>query len=178
MHNAAVEGHNGVIDLLYDAGAAVDARSDFGTPLFRAAVWGHADVVKLLLNLGPEAETVDDNSETPLFNAVRGGHQAIVEILLEKGAQVNITAKNGRTPLSWAVLGRRESIVRLLLEHGADPDSVTDDDISFAAKRGYHSVLKVIRCAKEGKPLPPADQTPHNQMETVIPGKGRQKIWR
>lgn len=178
MHNAAAKGHNGVIDLLYDAGAAVDARSDFGTPLIQAAFWGHADVVKLLLNLGPEAETVDDYGRTPLFYAVHGGHQTIVELLLENGAQVNTVTRDVWTPISWAVQYGHESIVRLLLEHGADPDFVTDDDMSHAADNGYRSVLKVIRCAKEGKPLPPADQTPLNQMETVIPGKGRQKIWR
>ena len=154
MCYAAKGGFKGVVYLLLEARAAVDRDDDGVTPLFQAASAGHTDIVELLLNLGATADTVNDYGETALSEAACGGYRTIVELLLENGAQVDTMDENGRTPIFWAVIGGYEPILRLLLEHGADPDSVADRDISCATERGHHSTLRVIQCAKEGKPLP------------------------
>jgi ankyrin repeat protein len=47
-------------------------------------------VVKLLLEIGAELETKDEDNkygQTPLLWAAENGHEAVVKLLLEKGAQ-------------------------------------------------------------------------------------------
>ena len=176
MHVAAREGHTGVVDCLLEVGAALELRDRNGqTPLLGAILGRHADVVRLLLQRGAKVDTVNVYGETPLLEAVRGFSLTIAELLLENGAQVNTTSTKGDTPILCAVDGGHESMVRLLLEHGADPHSITDEDISYATMRGHHSAVEVIRCAKQAKRLSSKNQTPHNQVETVVRRRSRKR---
>ena len=164
------------VEFLLQIGAQVNTKGKVGrTPISSAVRGNYESILRLLLNWGANIDTVDDYGETPLFPAVRRGYQPIMELLLEKGAQVNTTSQDGATPISLAVANGQESIVRLLFEHGADPDSVIDEHISYAADKGFNEVLELIRCAKEGKPLPPPNQTPHNPTEVLIRRKGKDK---
>ena len=49
LHYAARNGHLGIVDLLLEAGADVNAAACSFTPLLRAAFMGHADVVARLI---------------------------------------------------------------------------------------------------------------------------------
>ena len=158
LHYAAEAGHEAIVRHLLEAGATVDPKTDGGwTPALEATFKGHKNIVELLLNWGVKADSVDKHGSSLLSVAAQRGCQTIAELLLENGAQVNTTAKGGTTAISWAFMYGNESIVRLLLEHGANPDSIDDKVISHAAKRGHHSIVKLIQCAKEEKPLPPAN---------------------
>ena len=157
LHCAAVAGHEAIVKHLLEAGAAVDPRADGGwTPAFAATRDGHKNIVELLLNWGAKVDNVINFGSSLLCVAARRGFQTIAELLLENGAQANTTDKDGTTAISWAVIYRHASIVRLLLEHGANTDSVSDWLISYAAEKGFDDIPKLIQCAKEGKPLPPA----------------------
>ena len=161
LHCAAEAGHEAIVKRFLEAGAAVDPRGDDGgTPAFKATHNGHKNILELLLKWGAKADAMDDYGETPLFRAARRGFQTIVELLLEQGARADTRNFRGLTPISLAAFKGYEPLVRLLLEHGANPDSVDEKVISLAAREGFNGVVKVIQCAKEGKPLPPADQLP------------------
>ena len=173
LHCAAEAGHEAIVKHLLEAGAAVDPRDyDGRTPVFEATCNGHKNIVELLLEMGAKVNHVDIYGQTPLDNAVWSGFEPIAELLLENGAQVNMTADNGETLISWAVFFGHKSVVRRLLGHGANPDSINDEAMSRAAKNGFEDILELIQCAKEGRPLPPAKQTPHIQLETAGPTKG------
>ena len=84
------------------------------TALWKAAYYGHAEVVKLLITDGKAAVDKAQNSgATPLFTAAQEGNTEVVKLLLKGGADVNI-ARQGQTPLSQAKENGHQAIVALL----------------------------------------------------------------
>ncbi|THD61530.1 ankyrin repeat domain-containing protein [Phenylobacterium sp.] len=85
-------------------------------PLLAAAMFGDAESVGLLLELGADAHGLDDDGISPLHRAVQSGSPAAVDRLLDAGADPNLRDRKWRgTALSWAVaLGRPQLFERLL----------------------------------------------------------------
>ncbi|PMD55239.1 ankyrin, partial [Hyaloscypha bicolor E] len=54
------------------------------TPLYRASMNGHVDIVKLLLEKGADVNAADRDGQTPLYRAFANRHVDIVKLLLEK----------------------------------------------------------------------------------------------
>lgn len=97
------------------------------TPLYRAVIGGHLDIVKELLN--DERTRVDtectrvgdpDTQETPLYAAVRLNRIDIVTLLLDRGADVNYACKGEGTPVKRAAAVGNKELMFYLLDHGAD----------------------------------------------------------
>ena len=88
-HKDSVE----ITRLLLEAGARVSPDEATGiSPLHRAAVRGHVEHARLLLENGADVNerTVIDGEETALMEAAFLGHAAMVRFLLEKGADPSI----------------------------------------------------------------------------------------
>jgi len=110
-----------VLRLLLDAGADVDAVSDLGTPLCKAAERQREDVVRFLLQRGADPSKTSRLGFAPLSSALDEGNLRIATLLLDAGADPN--AQRGEFPLLYReVRHGTEASVRLLLEHGADPN--------------------------------------------------------
>ena len=106
-----------------------------------AAMFGRADMVKLLLEAGADVEARDEFGDTALHEAAKRGHAAVVKLLLEAGADMEARDESGDTALheavsdSWVRItikrgGSVEShaaVVKLLLEHGADVEAKDED---------------------------------------------------
>ena len=117
-----------VIDILIDAGAEVDARSNTGfTPLHYAARSKNPrGIVPALLDAGADPNARSNNGLTPLHLAVRNSHQpgGFVETLVNAGAKVNVKSKSGYTPLHYVVIAKEPmEAARALLRAGADKDA-------------------------------------------------------
>ena len=69
------------------------------TPLHPAAAGGHLETVRLLLQLGADADRVDGSSESPLHLASSRNHYAVVQAIIEGGANVNLLNEEGQSPL-------------------------------------------------------------------------------
>jgi ankyrin repeat protein len=135
LFHAVQEGHEGVVQLLVDAGASTDHKdASYGlTPLCLAAKNGHQAVVRLLLNEGAKPDLPDESGNTPLMHASVEGHSEVVCFLLKAGAQKDWISKNttlvcvGRnvgegTPLEVAVENNKKAVIRNRLAHSADPN--------------------------------------------------------
>ncbi|KAK2735763.1 hypothetical protein FQN57_001143 [Myotisia sp. PD_48] len=89
-----------------------------------AAHYGCARAIDILLDLGVDIDSVNEEGETVLFQACKAGNLEATELLLRRGATVPISAKNGETPLHWAFAfdeGEIERVIQLLLSNGGSP---------------------------------------------------------
>mgnify|MGYP001559170824 CR=1 FL=1 len=84
--------------------------------LVRAARYGKADIIKLLLLKGANVnkKSFIDMDMTALIWAAKNNHPEIVKMLIDSGADNNITDKNGKTALMYAEENGHQEIVRLL----------------------------------------------------------------
>lgn len=91
-----------------------------------AAQYGHADVVRLLLDAGEDPSRYNPRGahahSTPLHQAAFAGHLDVVRLLTDRGARLDIrdTIHQG-TPLQWAAYVGHADVVEFLRGAGSDP---------------------------------------------------------
>jgi len=121
LHEAAISGHIGVVEILLNNGARVDALDNMGyTPLHRAVENGHTDVAKLLIDKGADVNAETLEGLTPLHIAIRNNNIDLVKFLLSAGADIDAKNYRDQTPLDLAPRRGQAEIVELLREHGTD----------------------------------------------------------
>jgi ankyrin repeat protein/serine/threonine protein kinase len=118
LHVAAECGRSEVVGLLLSKGANVNARTcQKRTPLFVASMKGHADVVRLLLDVrGLLLDASNENEATSLHVASESGFAEVVELLVANRVDVNARDRWKRTPLLIASFEGHVKVVKLLLE--------------------------------------------------------------
>ena len=109
-------------DLLNSAGESA---------LMMAALKGHLDWVRRLLDRGARIEGLEPLAWTALHYAATGPEPQTVQLLLARGAKVDAQSPNGSTPLMMAARYGAEPSVDLLLQRGAD--AKLKNDASFTA---------------------------------------------
>ena len=112
-----------------------------------AAVRGHTETVRALLEKGAEVNAKGNTGRTALMEAALEGYTETVRTLLEKGAEVNAKDNAGWTPLFWAAFSRRTDTVRALLEKGADVNAKNkydDTALIHAAYAGDTDTVAVL----------------------------------
>ena len=74
---------------LPDDETRVELQTDSGnTALHYAAMKGHSEVVKLLVDKGADVMSEDTEGQTAMHWAVDGGHLEVIKMLVAKGADV------------------------------------------------------------------------------------------
>lgn len=123
---ASRDGYNSVVDVLLNktyGEADVNATDrDNASALFISSQYGHAEVVKALLDAKAFVDASRSQyNDSPLFIASQNGHQNVVRELLEAGANVSRHDAQLDTALHVASEMGHLSVVQTLLENGADP---------------------------------------------------------
>ncbi|MCZ7624463.1 MAG: ankyrin repeat domain-containing protein [Candidatus Methylomirabilis sp.] len=78
----AAENQYGILKLLIDRGADMNAQAkDGSTAMMNAAWYGRLKVIELLVNSGADVNARDAKGGTAAFYASGNGHQNIVELL-------------------------------------------------------------------------------------------------
>ena len=125
LHWAAEHGDLGIVALLLDAGADIEARTRLGshTPLHVASRSAQAAAVRMLLATGADAGAVTTTGATALHFAAGAGTAAAVSALLDHGAEADAREPVwGQTPLMFAAAAARTEAIAVLLARGADPE--------------------------------------------------------
>ncbi|OQE35308.1 hypothetical protein PENNAL_c0829G01393, partial [Penicillium nalgiovense] len=90
LQAASFEGHQGIVTLLLEKGADVNARGGHcGNALQAASLEGHQGIVILLLDKGADIHAQGGVFGNALQAASLEGHQGIVILLLDKGADIH-----------------------------------------------------------------------------------------
>jgi len=92
--------------------------------LAMAALFGHVDVLRLLLDEGEDPTRFNPlgfhSHGTPLHHAAWAGHLEAVRLLVERGARLDLRdTVYQNTPLRWAVHGERQEVAAFLKERMA-----------------------------------------------------------
>ena len=146
LHEAAGSGDEGVVKLLLQSGAMVDALDNFGaTPIHRAAYNGHIETIRLLRQNGAH---LDHGFY----------HGAVTREMVEKEAyrerQRQWKAKDwvfrnmmAGSPLRQAAKNGQEQAVRLLLSYDPNPNAAGQFGGSVlhqAAQSGHTEIVKLL----------------------------------
>eukprot|EP01032_Pedospumella_encystans_P014073 gene14073-16182_t len=118
LQGAANFGHINVVQRLLEAVNGLSPqfllKTDGTTPIVKALLNWHNDVVKLLLSHNPDLNLKDDSGWTALHNAAMSGNGEAVQLLIEHGADVDIPDEGGATAYTWAVNRGFEEVAKLL----------------------------------------------------------------
>lgn len=134
LTNAARDGKLAKCEDLIKNGSDVDLGNTRWnlTPLHLASIFGHYQVVKLLINENADMNICDIEGLTALHRAALRGHKDVVRLLCEIG-KVNVRDENGKTALYYAASEGKYDVVRTLCEHKAD---------AGASDKNGHSTLE------------------------------------
>ena len=94
------------------------------SPVNLAAVLGNSEMFNVLINLGSDLLSGDNEGSCAIHNAAFNGHLNIVSRCLEKGIDVNLKDSFDVTPLHFAAFGGHSELIRFLLSKGANVNAV------------------------------------------------------
>ncbi|KAG8193126.1 hypothetical protein JTE90_004950 [Oedothorax gibbosus] len=139
---ASLEGQTNVVRALLMKGADINYTNSHNmSALYCAAVFGHDDVVKVLLKYNSKLyKWKDCDGSTPLHLAVKMGHAKVVSTLLSAGANPCIVSNDNNTSVELAVARDNSEIVELLLSHSyvdANDSNNGHTLLHIAAEKGH-----------------------------------------
>lgn len=142
----AAAGYAGILKLLLDRGADIEARDhNSNTLLHRAAANNDLELTADLIRRGASVGVRGEQDYTPLHFSAGRGHVDVVACLLAHGADINAQTKSGRTALYIALDQGYPDLARFLLGHRANVNIATAEEswhpIHLAAERGLIDVL-------------------------------------
>lgn len=119
------------------------------TALHIASYFGHADIVRLLLENGGDVDklSMDGSNLTALQSAVSNLRVDVVQELLKFDPDLDVKMLGGFTPLMAAAALGSEEIVELLIANDADTNIVSDDGRSakvFAEHAGNDNLVALL----------------------------------
>ena len=171
LHWAAEKNHAEIARMLLDAGADIEAKTNWGdTPLNWAATLGSSNVAELLLgrgargfnlNVAAALGKLDDvktmiDSEADLsgishamYSAARNGHTEVVKYLLDRGAAIDTRGYFGGTGLHWSAINGHRETVELLIARGANLE-IRDERFDstpegWAEEGGHAEIVQLFR---------------------------------
>jgi ankyrin repeat protein len=119
----------GTVRVLVDQLDLSEDKDPYFLALYNAAMEGHIEVVRLLVDKVHGIDARDAESRKPLHVACLFGNFATARLLVEKSSDVNVREMSGETPLRYALFRREKEnsgYVQLLLNNGANIEATND----------------------------------------------------
>ncbi|XP_045619122.2 ankycorbin isoform X1 [Procambarus clarkii] len=142
-------GDSAGVNAALENGVAVDTTERGRTALHQAALGGHLDVTKVLLNwkadMGKKSKMDEDNGGTALHLAAEEGHTDVMKLLLDAGANVEaLDIKGRRATHRAAARGQKESL-ELLKAYGADLNARDNGKATAVHHAAYSGDLTLVK---------------------------------
>lgn len=116
IHIACQKGFEKAVEALLKLGAPVTTLdSNENYPLLTASMFGHHNVVKVLLTYGADINWLNEKMGwSALHYAAMSGHASVVEMLLAMGADASTKDKKNSLPLLYACKSRHTKVIQAL----------------------------------------------------------------
>lgn len=169
---AAANKHLGVVRLLLERGALVNATSQHGSLLCELAVKGNHEALRFLLNRhsGKIADSYNESSKSQpdthkkdmnqaLVLAAKSGSSAAMQVLLDHGAGVDLLLKAPASDLLSALIESAVSgnyeVVNILLMTNVDVSGLDNrgSALSAAISNGHDAVARLLLQHRSGQVL-------------------------
>ena len=125
-----------------------NAPNIFGlTPIYRAAIYGHAEIVKILAPLTDNPNAPEIAGQTPIYISACFGYAEIIKILAPLTDNPNVPNKYGVSPLHLAASNGNTEIVKILAPLTDNPDAPNregETPIFLAARHGHREIVKIL----------------------------------
>ncbi|GJQ65553.1 hypothetical protein Trydic_g7653 [Trypoxylus dichotomus] len=156
IHWACRKGHSAVVQVLLQAGVAVNAADFKGlTPLMTACMFGRTATAAFLLGMGALNNLVDINGDTALHWAAYKGHVDVMKLLMYSGADLQAPDYFGSTPLHLACISGSVTCVKLLCEkNNLDLEPLDKNDktpLMLAQSHRHGDIVQVLQIEKKRK---------------------------
>lgn len=168
-----------VVELISSNPGVLNIATPFGTWLHVAASRGNLEIVKKLVELGSNINTLGGVYGGGALNeAASEGHIDVVRYLISCGADLDISEPE-RNPLFGAISNGSPDIAKLLIESGIDTnvrysgESMRDmDALAFAKEHGQKEIIKLL---ENQKGLPAEKYSDHHDeiLEYIVKFFGR-----
>ncbi|XP_018414904.1 PREDICTED: ankyrin repeat and SOCS box protein 2 [Nanorana parkeri] len=155
LHETAYYGSLGCLKILQKAyPTTIDQRTlNEETALYLAALKGHLECMRYLLEYGAEPDIVNKARETPLYKASERKNTEAVRILVAFRADVNHRCNQGWTALHEAVSQNALDIIDILVKGGAKIEAKNCYGITplfVAAQSGQLDALRyIVKCGAD-----------------------------
>ena len=134
-------------------GKYINIADDACVALYWAAMCGHLDVVKFLVEEhGADINTMDQRGHSPLHKAVINGHLEVAQYLVEQGAEadINSVVERGQTALLMAARNGHVEVVKFLVEElGADINATDEYGHTTLYRAAVANNHKLAACLVE-----------------------------
>lgn len=144
-------------------------------PLHFAVCSEKFEILKVLLELGANPNTVDKWGQTPLFHAAQYGHIKELELLLEYNADPNL---GEYTPLHTAVKENRINVIELLLKAGVNLDArdkIGDTPLHWGAQYGQiEAITYMVKAGADLEAINKKGETPIDNLSHTTYQKMRE----
>lgn len=174
IHYASFKGYSTSIQLLIDGGGRgldlPESRNRAGaTALHFAAAFCQLETAKLLLSLGANSSSVDDEKCTALHYAAIGGDMDVVTLLLaENTALLSNRDSGGFTCLHNAISKGNLELTKFFLARGADILTTSyygTTALHMAANNGHGEIVKLL--LSEGIDVSAVDEQGRSALHTT-----------
>ncbi|KAL6695350.1 ankyrin repeat-containing domain protein [Trichoderma pleuroticola] len=125
LHDAAVGGSIGILDLLLQSGVDANLRRYGSSALYSAAQHGCVYHVQKLIDFKAKVDPRDDNNRTPLHYAAEKNDYEAVKALLDAGSEINAQDNDLVTPIYLASQFMSHKAIQELIKHKADMNIAT-----------------------------------------------------
>lgn len=134
LHQAAQAGDASTVAELIAESVDLNAETSVGgrytpidaryTALKIASIYGHVDVIQLLVKAGASINFRVEYGRSPLLLAVKFNHEEAVRVLLSTQADLSARDHTGYSSLDYALENGYDVITGMLIEAGASTDGV------------------------------------------------------
>lgn len=148
--SAARKGDLAAVKSLCEKGAAIETTTSYGqTPLYLAAMNGHEDVARYLIDKGANTEVKDTFYKASMLGfTLERKHYAVAKMLIAKGG-------NSDEQLSDVVDSENVDLVQAVLVKGNVSQTALDKTYEMALDKKQTAICDLLKKAGAHEPAPP-----------------------